>query len=122
PGRANPPGRLRARAGPCRQRARPHRSVRRVGERGVRGARRAAAAGRAGLGPAVVAHDYLAPRRTAGHEGVPARGRAESGIVGAPAGDIMRMNRTLGAALVFALGLAAGGGLTTAIAQKRTLP
>ena len=34
----------------------------------------------------------------------------------------MRMNRTLGAALVFALGLAAGGGLTTAIAQKRTLP
>ena len=28
------------------------------------------------------------------------------------------MNRTLGAALVFALGLAAGGGLTTLVAQK----
>ena len=32
----------------------------------------------------------------------------------------MRMNRTLGAALVFAVGLAAGGGLTTVVAQKRT--
>lgn len=31
----------------------------------------------------------------------------------------MRMNRTLGAALVFALGLAAGGGITTVVAQKR---
>jgi len=30
----------------------------------------------------------------------------------------MRINRTLGAALVFALGLAAGGGLTTVVAQK----
>jgi Protein of unknown function (DUF3574) len=34
----------------------------------------------------------------------------------------MRMNRTVVAALVFALGLAAGGGLTTVIAQKRTTP
>ena len=34
----------------------------------------------------------------------------------------MRMNKTLGAALVFALGLAAGGGLTTVIAQRRTPP
>jgi Protein of unknown function (DUF3574) len=32
----------------------------------------------------------------------------------------MRMNRTLGAALVFAIGLAAGGSLTTVIAQKKT--
>jgi hypothetical protein len=32
----------------------------------------------------------------------------------------MRMNRTVVAALVFALGLAAGGGLTTVIAQKKT--
>ena len=32
------------------------------------------------------------------------------------------MNRTVGAALVFALGLAAGGGLTTVVAQKRTPP
>src|SRR4029453_12368392 len=30
----------------------------------------------------------------------------------------MRINRTVGAALVFALGLAAGGGLTTVVAQK----
>jgi hypothetical protein len=34
----------------------------------------------------------------------------------------MRINKTLGAALIFALGLAAGGGLTTAIAQKRVPP
>jgi len=34
----------------------------------------------------------------------------------------MRMKRTLGVALVFALGLAAGGGLTTVVAQKRTAP
>jgi len=34
----------------------------------------------------------------------------------------MRMNTTLGAALVFAVGLAAGGGLTTVVAQKRTPP
>jgi len=34
----------------------------------------------------------------------------------------MRMTRTLGAALVFAIGLAAGGGLTTVIAQKRPAP
>ena len=32
----------------------------------------------------------------------------------------MRTNWMLGAALVFALGLAAGGGLTTVVAQKRT--
>ena len=31
----------------------------------------------------------------------------------------MRINRTVGAALVFAFGLAAGGGLTTLVAQKR---
>src|SRR3954463_7210165 len=35
----------------------------------------------------------------------------------------MRMKRTLGVALVFALGLAAGGGLmTTVVAQKRPTP
>jgi hypothetical protein len=34
----------------------------------------------------------------------------------------MHMNRTVGAALVFALGLAAGGGLTTVVAQRRTPP
>src|SRR5262245_53071646 len=34
----------------------------------------------------------------------------------------MRMKTTLGVALVFALGLAAGGGLTTVVAQKRTAP
>src|SRR5262245_33748813 len=34
----------------------------------------------------------------------------------------MRINRTLGAALVFAIGLAAGGGLTTVLAQKKTAP
>ena len=34
----------------------------------------------------------------------------------------MRMNRTVGAALVFAIGLAAGGGLTTVVAQKRSAP
>lgn len=34
----------------------------------------------------------------------------------------MRMNRTVGAALVFALGLAAGGGLTTVVAQRRAPP
>jgi len=32
----------------------------------------------------------------------------------------MGMNRTLGAGLVFAVGLAAGGGLTTVIAQKKS--
>jgi hypothetical protein len=32
------------------------------------------------------------------------------------------MNRTVGAALVFTLGLAAGGGLTTVVAQRRTPP
>ena len=32
------------------------------------------------------------------------------------------MNRTLAAALVFAVGLAAGGGLTTVVAQKRQAP
>jgi hypothetical protein len=32
----------------------------------------------------------------------------------------MRINRTLGAALVFAVGLAAGGGLTTVVAQRGT--
>src|ERR1041384_7522904 len=31
----------------------------------------------------------------------------------------MRMNRTLGAALVFAIGLGAGGGLTTGVAPKK---
>jgi hypothetical protein len=31
----------------------------------------------------------------------------------------MKWNRTLAAAIVFALGLAAGGGLTTALAQRR---
>ena len=34
----------------------------------------------------------------------------------------MRMNRTLGWALVFAFGLAAGGGLTTVVAQKKNVP
>ena len=32
----------------------------------------------------------------------------------------MRMNRTVGAGVVFAIGLAAGGGLTTVIAQKKS--
>ena len=34
----------------------------------------------------------------------------------------MRISRNLGAALVFALGLAAGGGLTTVVAQKKAVP